>query len=98
MANRSMVGKCKKAVTQRQALGAAEGSKPAYHTNKPLLRLIASEAQHMVKSATKPVTAWVPPLTKLYNPTIYRTPKPLALHCMVECDGELVRRADYLRK
>ncbi len=98
MANRSMDAKYKRAVSQRQALGAAEGNKPAYHTNKPMLRLIASNAQHMVKSASKPATAWVEPITKLYNPSIYRAPKSLAVRCMVACDGELVKRKDYLRK
>lgn len=98
MANRSMDAKYKRAVSQRQALGAAEGGKPAYHTNKPLLREIAANAQHMVKSASRPTEAWVMPLTKLYNPSIYRAPKPLALRCAVACDGELVRRKDYLSR
>ena len=98
MANRSMDAKYKRAKLQRSALGMAEGSKPAYHTNKPLLRLIASEAQHMVKSVQNEKREWVAPLTVLYNPSIYRAPKALATRCMVACDGELVRRADYLRK
>jgi hypothetical protein len=98
MANRSMDAKYKRAVSQRQALGEAEGSKPAYHTNKPLLRLIASNAQHMVRNVTPCKAAWSEPLTVLYNPSIYRAPKSLAVRCMVACDGELIRKADYFRR
>lgn len=98
MANRSMNTKYKRALKQRQELGALEGDKPAYRTNKPLLRLIASNAQHMVKSLTPRKAAWVEPLTVLYNPSIYRAPKALAVRCMVACDGELVKRADYLAR
>jgi hypothetical protein len=92
-----MDAKHKRGMMQRQALGAAEGSKPAYHTNKPLLREIAASAQHMVKNASPAKPVWVEPLTMLYNPSIYRAPKPLALRCAVSCDGELIKRADYLR-
>lgn len=103
MANRSMDAKCKRAREQRQALGMAEGNKPAYgpkskyHT-KSALRQMASEAQHMVRNVTPRKAAWVEPLTVLYNPSIHRAPKPLALRCMADCDGELVKRADYLRR
>lgn len=98
MANRSMDAKHKRGKLQRVALGMAEAMKPAYNTNKPLLREIAANAQHMVKSASKPAEAWVVPLTKLYNPSIYRAPKALAIRCMVACDGELVKRKDYLAR
>lgn len=98
MANRSMDAKYKRAVAQRQALGAAEGSKPAYRTNKPLLRRIAATADpEMVQVVTTSKVST--PLTfVMYNPSIYRKPKPLALLCAVACDGELVKRGDYLRK
>ena len=95
--NRSLQVKYKRSLTQRQALAEAEYSKPAYHTNKPMLREIAALAQHMVKNATPAKAVWVEPVTVLYNPSIYRAAKPLALRCAVACDGELVRRADYLR-
>ena len=98
MANRSMTAKCMRAVKQRQEAGAAEGSKPAYFTNKPLLREIAASAQHMVRNVTPRKAAWVEPLTVMYNPTIHRAKPTLATRCMVNCDGELVRKADYLRK
>jgi hypothetical protein len=103
MANRSMDAKVKRARLQRQELGMAEGCKPAYgpkskyHT-KPALRQMASEAQHMVKNATPAKEVWVEPLTKLYNPSIYRKPAPLAMRCAVACDGELIRKADYLAR
>jgi hypothetical protein len=98
MANRAMDAKVKRAREQRQALGMAEGNKPAYHTNKPLLRLIASNAQHMVKSASKPVDAYVTPLTVLYNPRQPQHKLPVMWAAMASCDSELVRKADYLRK
>jgi hypothetical protein len=93
-----MDAKHKRGKLQRVALGMAEAMKPAYHTNKPLLREIAASAHHMVKPDSKPTVAWVEPLTMLYNPTIHRKPLPLAVRCMVACDGELVRKADYFRR
>lgn len=96
--NRSLQVKYKRSLKQRQALAEAEMSKPAYHTNKPLLREIAASAQHMVKNATPSKDAWVEPVQVLYNPSIYRAPKTLATLCMVACDGELVKRADYFRR
>lgn len=98
MANRSMTAKVMRAVKQRQEAGAAEGCKLAYHTNKPLLRELASNAQHMVQNVTPRKAAWVEPLTVLYNPSIHREKPNLATRCMVACDGELVRKADYFRR
>ena len=97
MANRSMDAKYKRAVSQRHALGAAEGNKPAYRTNKPLLREMWGIAQHVPKNCNKPAVVKDRTMV-VYNPSIYRAPKPLALRCAVACDGELVRKADYLRK
>lgn len=95
MANRAMDAKYKRAIGQRQALGMSEGMKPAYHTNKPLLREIAASAQHMVRnnSVRKSVREYT---MVLYNPSIHREKPTLAMRCMVACDGELIRKADYL--
>ena len=99
--NRSLQVKYKKSLKQRQALGEAEFSKPAYLTNKPALRELAANAQHMVRPPQRDIVTWSEPKTMLYNPSIHRAPKPLAIRCMVDCDGELIRacevRKDYLR-
>jgi hypothetical protein len=99
--NRSLQAKYKKAIKQRQELGAIEGAKPAYHSNKPALRELAASSQLMVKpsngttidSVDSKATVYV-----MYNPSIYRAAQPLALRCAVACDGELVRRKDYFRR
>lgn len=98
MANRSLDAKHKRAVSQRQEAGRIEGFKPAYHTNKPLLREIAANAQHMVLPARREIITWSEPKTVLYNPRIHRAQKPLVLRCAVACDGELVKRADYFSR
>ena len=98
MANRSMDAKYKRAVSQRQALGAAEGSKPAYHTNKPMLREIAACIDPaMIKREVK-VTNTKAPVMVLYNPRQPQHKLPVMWAAMKACDGELVRKADYLWK
>lgn len=98
MANRSMDAKYKRAVLQRQEAGAAEGCKPAYHTNKPLLREIAASIDVTLVQVVTRSKVSTPYTMVMYNPSIHREKPSLAVRCMVACDGELVRKADYLRK
>lgn len=98
MANRSMDAKVKRAREQRQALGMAEGNKPAYHTNKPLLRAIAASADpEMIRREVKVIETSQPAMV-LYNPRQPQRKLPIMWAAMASCDGELVRRSDYLRK
>jgi len=96
MANRSLDAKHKRAVSQRQEAGRIEGFKPAYHSDKQALRTIAATAQHMVLPARREIITWSEPKMIAYNPKVYRKPAPLALRCAVACDGELIKRVDYL--
>ena len=98
MANRSMDAKYKRAIKQRQELGALEGYKPAYSTNKQSLRLIAASADPaMVKREIK-VTETVQPVMVLYNPRQPQHKLPVMWAAMKACDGELVKRGDYLAR
>lgn len=96
--NRSLQVKYKKAVTQRQEAGALEGMKPAYRTNKPLLRQIAASAQHMVKPAPRAIIEPSDPVMVPYMP--HRAPRhwTAAQRAYVNCGDELVKRADYLKR
>ena len=99
MANRSIMAKHKRGVKQRQALGFIEGSKPAYSTNKPLLREIAATAQHMVKPASK--RTMIEPCDPVMVPYMpHRAPKVRTAFIAAWKDfgNELVKRADYLKR
>jgi len=96
MANRSLDAKHKRGLKQSREAGRQEGHKPAYHTDKQALRTIAATAQHMVLPARREIITWSEPNMVAYNPKVYRKPAPLALRCAVACDGELIKRADYL--
>ena len=95
--NRALQRNHIKAKKQRALLGAIEGMKPAYHSDKPALRIIAAKCQWMVKPIITEKEVYNPTMV-LYNPAIHRALMPLALRCAVACDGELVKRADYLRR
>lgn len=90
--NRSLQAKYKKSLTQRQALAEKEYTKPAYRSDKPALRTIAANAQHMVVPANKSVIKTCTDIVyTLYNPSIYRKPKPAMWAAYVDCDNELYR-------
>lgn len=96
MANRSMDAKYKRAVSQRQERGAAEGCKPAYFGNKRALRAIAASAQHMVKPAARPIIEPSDPVMVPYMPHRARKARTAFIAAYVNCGDELVKRADYL--
>jgi len=88
--NRSLQAKYKKSLVQKQERAAIEYAKPAYLSNKPMLRDIAASAQHMVKRV--PIeTVTVDDVMVLYNPSIHRAPKPVMWSAYVDCDNELIR-------
>ena len=96
MANRSMDAKHKRGVKQRQEAGRQEGYKPAYHTNKPMLREIAANAQHMVRPAPRSIIEPSDPVMVPYMPHRARRVWTAAQRAYVNCGDELVKRADYL--
>lgn len=94
--NRSLQVKYKRSLVQKQASAEAEFSKPAYQSNKPALRKLAASSYLVPKYCTITPSPVTQPKMVMYNPSIHRAPKPLAMRCAVACDGELVKRADYL--
>lgn len=88
--NRSLQRNHLKAKKQRQALGAIEGMKPAYFSDKTALRGLAAAAMHMVKPVIIEHVERDYTMV-LYNPTIHRAPKALAYSCYVDCGDELVQ-------
>jgi hypothetical protein len=98
MANRSMDAKHKRGVKQRQEAGRQEGYKPAYRTNKPLLREIAANAQHMVKPAPRVIVEPSDVVMVPYMP--HRAPRKWTAvqKAYVNCGDELVKWADYLKR
>lgn len=96
--NRSLQRNHLKAVSQRREIGAAEGMKPAYHTDKPALRGIAAACHLVPKMIARPVIEPSDPVMVPYMP--HRAPKHRTafIAAYVNCGDELVKRGDYLAR
>lgn len=96
--NRSLQRNHLKAVKQRQELGAIEGMKPAYHSDKRALRTIAASTHLVPKMIAPPVIEPSDVVMVPYMP--HRSPRvwTAAQRAYVNCGDELVKRADYLKR
>lgn len=96
--NRSLQRNHLKAVSQRREMGAAEGMKPAYHTDKPALRKLAASSHLVPKMSPREIIEPSDVVMVPYMP--HRAPRvwTAAQRAYVNCGDELVKREDYLAR